>query len=59
MADEILVLNVGGYVGDSTKSEIEYAQRHGKAIRWLEPVEMSEPSGPPRTDGGNDPFYPA
>ena len=35
LADEILVLNVGGYIGDSTRSEIEYAVMHGKLIRWL------------------------
>lgn len=38
LADEVLVLNVGGYVGDSTRSEIEYAQRLGRPIRWLEPA---------------------
>ena len=37
MADEIFVINVGGYIGDSTRSEIEYAQAHGKAVRYLEP----------------------
>lgn len=37
MADEILVLNVGGYFGDSTRSEIAHAKREGKTIRWLEP----------------------
>jgi len=37
MADEILVLNVGGYVGEATGREIEYARRLGKRIRWLEP----------------------
>lgn len=36
LADEVLVLNVGGYIGDSTRSEIEYAIRHGKHIRYLE-----------------------
>lgn len=36
LADEILVLNVGGYIGDSTRSEIEYARNHGKRVRWLE-----------------------
>ncbi len=36
LADEVLILNVGGYIGDSTKSELEYAQKHGKIIRWLE-----------------------
>jgi hypothetical protein len=35
MADEILVLNVGGYVGQSTQCEIEYARQLGKRIRWL------------------------
>ena len=36
MADEIFVINVGGYIGDSTHSEIEYAKAHGKKIRYLE-----------------------
>ncbi len=39
MADSIYVINVGGYIGDSTRSEIEYAKAHGKAIEYLEPVE--------------------
>ena len=36
MADEIFVINVGGYIGDSTKSEIEYAKATGKGIKYLE-----------------------
>lgn len=36
MADSIYVINVGGYIGDSTKSEIEYAKAHGKVIHYLE-----------------------
>jgi hypothetical protein len=36
MADEIFVINVGGYIGDSTRSEIEYAIEHGKRVRYLE-----------------------
>lgn len=36
-ADEVLILNVGGYLGESTRRELEYAQRLGKQIRWLEP----------------------
>ena len=36
MADEIFVINVGGYIGDSTRSEIEYAQTTGKPVRYLE-----------------------
>ena len=36
MADAIYVINVGGYIGESTQSEIEYAQRNGKTIEYLE-----------------------
>ena len=36
MADEIFVINVGGYIGSSTKSEIEYAQATGKKVIFLE-----------------------
>ena len=36
MADEIYVINVGGYIGESTRSEIEYAHRTGKGVRYLE-----------------------
>jgi len=36
MADEIFVINVGGYIGDSTRSEIEYALKNGKEVRYLE-----------------------
>lgn len=35
-ADEVLVLNVGGYIGDSTRREIEYATKLGKPVRYLE-----------------------
>ena len=36
MADSIFVINVGGYIGESTKSEIEYALATGKKIEYLE-----------------------
>ena len=36
MADEIFVINVGGYIGSSTRSEIEYAHRTGKTVTYLE-----------------------
>ena len=39
MADEIFVINVGGYIGSSTRSEIEYAQATGKLVRYLEEVQ--------------------
>ena len=38
MADEIFVINVGGYIGSSTRSEIEYAQAHGKTVNYLEAI---------------------
>ena len=37
MADSIYVINVGGYIGSSTRSEIEYAIAHGKTVEYLEP----------------------
>lgn len=36
MADAIYVINVGGYIGSSTRSEIEYAKDTGKQILFLE-----------------------
>ena len=36
MADEIFVINVNGYIGESTKSEIEYALKTKKKINYLE-----------------------
>ena len=35
MADEIFVINVGGYIGESTRSEIQYAIETGKDVRYL------------------------
>jgi NAD(P)H-nitrite reductase large subunit len=36
LADEIFVINPGGYIGSSTGSEIDYAIQTGKGIRYLE-----------------------
>ena len=36
IADEKIVINIGGDIGDSTRSEIDYAIEHGKKIRYLE-----------------------
>ena len=35
MSDEIYVINVGGYIGESTKNEIEYAKANGKRIEYF------------------------
>lgn len=39
MADEIFVINVDGYIGESTKSEIEYAIKTGKGVAYLHPID--------------------
>lgn len=36
LADAIFVINVDGYIGESTKNEIEYAKKHNKEIFYLE-----------------------
>ena len=42
LADEIYVINVGGYIGDSTRREIAYGEYKGKSITYLE--SCSKPS---------------
>jgi hypothetical protein len=41
LSHEILVLNRGQYIGESTRDEIAYAHEHGKEIRFLEPVPLA------------------
>jgi hypothetical protein len=36
LADEVLVLNIDGYIGESTAGEIAYATALGKPISYLE-----------------------
>lgn len=36
LCNEVLVLNVGGYIGESTRNEIKYATSLNKEIRYLE-----------------------
>ena len=38
MSDEIYIINFGGYIGESTRSEIEYAKAKGKKISYLESI---------------------
>lgn len=44
LADRVLVLNVGGYIGDSTRSEIAHAELTGKRIDYLEPIPAEAPA---------------
>lgn len=36
MSTSIYVINVDGYIGESTKSEIEFARDHGIPVHFLE-----------------------
>jgi hypothetical protein len=49
LADEVLVLNVGGYIGSSTSREVCYAMAQGKGVRLLE--------RPPRVCDGHEPWH--
>lgn len=40
MADEIYVIDVGGYIDDSRESEIIYAERHNKSVRYYSQENM-------------------
>lgn len=40
LADEIFVINVGGYIGSSTRSENDYAVAAGKPVHYLEEVQI-------------------
>lgn len=42
ISDAIYVVNVNGYIGNSTRNEIEYARSLGKKILSLEPLELEE-----------------
>ena len=36
LADEVLILNIGGYIGESTQNELNYALSQNKSVRYLE-----------------------
>lgn len=42
LSDEIFVLNVGGYIGDSTRREIGYALSKGKQVKYLESLRQQQ-----------------
>lgn len=37
LADDVLILNVGGYIGESTGRELAHARKLGKPVRFWEP----------------------
>lgn len=42
LSNRVHVMNIGGYIGDSTKSEVGYALKHGKPVTWAEPEHADE-----------------
>lgn len=40
LSHEVLILNVDGYIGESTQNELNYARSKGKAVRFLEPEQI-------------------
>ena len=51
MADEIFIINKNGYIGSSTRSEIEYAKKTGKSVTYLEEVNDTESVNAPSDKG--------
>ena len=47
MADEVYIVDPGGYVGESTRREISYARSLGKPVRYLSRERL------PRTEDGH------
>lgn len=43
LADEVVILNIDGYIGESTRRELDYALSIGKPIEYLEPIEENQP----------------
>jgi hypothetical protein len=43
LADRVLIVNPGGYVGESTHREIAYAQAAGKPITFTDPRDNGAP----------------
>ncbi|WP_331719069.1 hypothetical protein OG985_48815 (plasmid) [Streptomyces sp. NBC_00289] len=43
LADEVLVVNPDGYIGDSTRREIDYARNLGKPIRYTHSATETAP----------------
>ena len=41
LADEVFVINVNGYIGESTAREIKYAEGLGKPVKYLEALKGS------------------
>ncbi|GIN61856.1 hypothetical protein J27TS8_18490 [Robertmurraya siralis] len=41
ISDEIVVIDVDGYIGNSTRKEIEYAKKQGKSVRYYSQIDIT------------------
>ena len=48
MADEVFIVDPGGYVGESTRREIAYAEALGKPVRYLSSERLARPGDGPQ-----------
>ena len=48
MADEVYIVDPGGYVGESTRREIAYTESLGKPVRYLSREALANRRRPPR-----------
>jgi hypothetical protein len=55
LADSVLVLNVGGYIGESTQAEIDYANSIGRPVSYLEPLSGTGLGSSPDSGPGFNP----
>jgi hypothetical protein len=50
MADEVYIVDPGGYVGESTRREIAYAESLGKPVRYLSRERLAEREMAPKSE---------
>ncbi|MGN6687333.1 MAG: hypothetical protein ACTHK1_07325 [Actinomycetales bacterium] len=52
LADKVVVVNPGGYIGESTSREIAYARATGKPVSFTDPVSDTGPADTGPVDTG-------
>ncbi len=58
MADEVYIVDPGGYIGESTRREIAYAESLGKPVRYLSRERLARTGGAPGPGNAPDPRRP-
>lgn len=52
LADRVMVVNPGGYIGESTRREIDYAREMGKPVSFTSPLTPNANAGKERAHRG-------